>query len=116
MGELSIMYTVIKKTPELVIKEKYKLTGENNFCTPVEQVFIDDTQAIAEIVILEHDQKQMQAAEMNELIQNGALCFDNPAEFEMWKDKNGKVQLDENGKPITPTKSIIDTLINLIGL
>lgn len=101
------MYTVIKKTPELVIKEKYKLTGENNFCVPTEDVIIDDMQAIAEIVILEHDQKQMQAAEMNELIQNGALCFDKPEEFEIWKNKNGKVDYDEDGKPITPKKGIL---------
>ena len=100
------MFTVIENISKEEIRETYKLKGENNFCAPKDDIMIDDTQSVAEIVILEHDQRQMQAAEMNELIQNGALCFDTPPEFEAWRDKNGKVEFDEDGKPIMPKKGI----------
>lgn len=107
------MYTVIKKKPELVIKEKYRLTGNNNFCVPVEDVMVDDTQSLVEIVILEHDQRQMQAPEMNELIACGALCFDNPDEYLAWKNKN-VIEYDDKGNPIG--KSLVDKLIDMIGI
>lgn len=97
------MYAVIKNADKTTLKETYKLksdTDKLNICDPIESFVVSDTFNIEPIVILEHDQKQMTAKEMNELILLGALCFDTPDEFKNWKDKNGIVSFDETGNPI----------------
>ena len=99
------MYTVIENADKTIVKETYKLQADvagTNICEPVESVRISDTLDLEPIVLLEHDQKQMTAKEMNELIKDGALCFDTPEEYTAWKDKNGVVEYDKDGKPINP--------------
>lgn len=99
------MYTVIENADSTIIKETYKLKandGEINICPPLETIRISDTLDLEPIVLLEHDQKQMTAKEMNELIKDGALCFDTTEEYTAWKDKNGVVEYDLDGKPINP--------------
>ena len=96
------MYTVIENADKTVVKETYKLQaneGELNLCEPIETTRISDSLTIEPIVLLEHDQKQMTAKEMNELIAKGALCFDSPDEYITWKDKNGTIDYDKDGKP-----------------
>lgn len=97
------MYTAIEDTGTITIKEKYILP-DGTECGQVTHYRKKDDGNIAKLIVLEHDQKQMTAKEMNELIQNGALCFDKKEEFEKWKDKNPLKCDTETGKPIEEKK------------
>lgn len=107
------MYTAIEDTGTITIKEKYILP-DGTECGQVTHYRKKDDGNVAKLIVLEHDQKQLTAKEMNELIQNGAMCFDYPKDFDLWIKKN-PLKLDEDGKPVDE-KTVLSTIIDWMAI
>lgn len=111
--ESKVLYTAVKiENGELL--EKYPLTVDEQFCQPIVTLKKEDDGSLKEYTVIAWDKSKTTAKEMNEIITKGGECFDDANDYIQWRDKN-PIKYDEKGNPISD-KSIIDTIINLIGI